>query len=393
MLNFFLNFFQLKGLDLPDADDPIFVNYDSEFDISQRLDTLASYSEIYQRRIEEGIPKADLEDKREVRRIMVKKKYFGYVKSPNLLTWMEKQMIIKLNKEDPTTWDYDMLSEHFPATPNGIKNIIKRHKIRKPYEISTHDEKVKENWKLLKEGNLPNSNEIVEHMNKFGQKTLPMKKELEQSVLEEYHASRQPIKPDLSGEFGSILVQHKKRIGDYKENAPNEVVLPNILNSDLDFLDSLNEPDPYGGTSKINAEDNTKFTRKNITVDKFRKLFYNEMKLKAKKNEPYAKEYFKWLKTETSLLEQANAQKPDLIGDTETLETVEEQKVIKKYAESKVVKLEKFNNNITEIVEKIDIPKHLYKENATYQVGNCFYDSKGDFIHRIPMNDFPEQYI
>ena len=52
----------MKNLEIPDPNDPIFANHDSDFDISQRLDTLSSYSEIYQRRMEKGIPREKLID-------------------------------------------------------------------------------------------------------------------------------------------------------------------------------------------------------------------------------------------------------------------------------------------------------------------------------------------
>ena len=67
---FFL--FQLKGLDLPDAEDKAFINYDSNLDIGQRLDTISSISDIAQRKLEVGIDKKELIDKDEVRRAIGK---------------------------------------------------------------------------------------------------------------------------------------------------------------------------------------------------------------------------------------------------------------------------------------------------------------------------------
>ena len=398
-------------MEIPDPDDPIFENHDSNFDISQRLDTLSSYSEVYQRRMEKGIPRKKLIDKDAVRRAMVRKKYMknemDCVEMPNLLTWMEKQMIIKLHKEDPVTWSYDQLSEHFPAPPIRIRNIIKRdykgH--RKPDDITKHDQEAQNNWKLLNEGKLENGKETLEHLQKMGhQKSIPMKVELEQSILKEYHEIRQQRnKPKLTGEFGTLLVQHKKRLGIYQEEQESEenidantIVMSNLLDSDADFIQSLNEPNPYGGSTTINAESYSRINNKKLDIDQFREKFFQEMKRKAKRNEPGAKQYFKWLKTEQSLFEQAEPSKIDvnsnsIVSSDDKLYL--DDKVIEKYAEpgshqKNLVKLDKYRklkeNFSNDIVWKIEIPKHQYKEDATYQVGNSFYDSNGNFSYRIP---------
>ena len=71
-------------MEIPDPDDPIFENHDSNFDISQRLDTLSSYSEIYQRRMEKGIPREKLIDKDAVRRV-ANENYLGAADVDNII--------------------------------------------------------------------------------------------------------------------------------------------------------------------------------------------------------------------------------------------------------------------------------------------------------------------
>ena len=65
----------------------------------------------------------------------VAKKYMGKKKPPNLLTWMEKQIIIKLHKEDPISWNSEGLSECFPITPHGVEKLVKKHRKRLPWQI------------------------------------------------------------------------------------------------------------------------------------------------------------------------------------------------------------------------------------------------------------------
>merc|ERR1712062_859084 len=125
------------------------------------------------------------------------------------------------------------------------------------------------------------------------------RQELEQKILEDYSASLQPIRPQLTGPFGSILLNHKKLLGKLKDpnNEENVVEIKNLLNDDDDFHQTLNTPNPKLGTARINAESNSKLDSKLVTVHKFRKLFYYEMQKKAKTSD-HAKKYFKWLKTE-----------------------------------------------------------------------------------------------
>lgn len=376
--------------DLPDADDETFQTPDIGADLGYRLDTVTSASPIFQRRMEKGLPKKEVLDKDEVRRIIVKKKYFPDPREPNLLTWIEKQLVRKLHKEDPLTWTSDELSECFPVTPRGVKHILKStNQFTTPESIVKHDEKVKQNWKLLSSGKLENSRPIEEHFKKIGYKIFNEEKrlsntevkELEQSILKEFSDSLVTPKPNLTGEFGMILVNHRKRLGQMKasdEADKNVVQAENLLNSDEDFYHSLNPASPYGGTSLLNAVSNSRYDKNLLTVDEFRKRLWNEMKFKAK-SDPIAKEYFQWLRTEKNLLKKAEAPiAVDEISELNKLPNTE--RFIEKYAP----KVEKpIPRKQDHIQLKIDVPKHVEK-NEVYQVNDCFYDSNGELIYRIP---------
>ena len=376
--------------DLPDADDETFQTPDIGADLGYRLDTVTSASPIFQRRMEKGLPKKEVLDKDEVRRIIVKKKYFPDPREPNLLTWIEKQLVRKLHKEDPLTWTSDELSECFPVTPRGVKHILKStNTFTTPESIVKHDEKVKQNWKLLSSGKLENSRPIEEHFKKIGYKIFNEEKrlsntevkELEQSILKEFSDSLVTPKPNLTGEFGMILVNHRKRLGQMKasdEADKNVVQAENLLNSDEDFYHSLNPASPYGGTSLLNAVSNSRYDKNLLTVDEFRKRLWNEMKFKAK-SDPIAKEYFQWLRTEKNLLKKAEAPiAVDEISELNKLPNTE--RFIEKYAP----KVEKpIPRKQDHIQLKIDVPKHVEK-NEVYQVNDCFYDSNGELIYRIP---------
>ena len=42
---------------------------------------------------------------------------------PNLLTWMEKELIKYLHKQDSSEWTVTRLSESFPATEDVIRKV------------------------------------------------------------------------------------------------------------------------------------------------------------------------------------------------------------------------------------------------------------------------------
>ena len=308
---------------------------------------------------------------------------------------MEKEIMRKLHNEDPATWSHEQLSECFPVTPKSVKRIVKSKAKIKPQEIVKYNDKVRENWKLLSKNKLENSEPILEHLTNVGHKIFTdgidkfissaQRQELEQKILEDYSASLQPIKPQLTGPFGNILMDHKKKLGKLKDPNDNSniVEIQNLLNENDDFLQTLGGPNPKLGTTVINAESNTKLDSKNVTVHKFRKEFYNEMKKKAKTSD-HAKKYFKWLKTEKNFIETNEKQPPAKLIENVEKEIepeVKDERKVQKYKDNIVLKSK---SKSTELKRNIIIPKDLYKDNAVYQIDDCFYDSNGEFMHRIP---------
>ena len=260
---------QLANFELPDPEDPVFQNYDSELQLSEKLETVGSQSDIFQRKFEENLPRDRYIDKKMVKMSIIEKKYFPKPREPNLVTWLEKQTMKKLFKEDPVTWTYERLAECFPVTPKGAKRIVKNQTRFKPKDIGKHDELASKNWKMLSKGNLDNSEVILKHFEEIGFDVLDGKKlenylsraqiqEMEQSILQDYEASLQPQKPILTGEFGMMLMHHRKRAGQnlpkkatkdvqLSEREEKTVYVENLLNAEDDFKSSLGLPSPYLG--------------------------------------------------------------------------------------------------------------------------------------------------
>ena len=188
---------QLKNTDLPDPDDPAFQVFDHDIDITEKLESIVSTSKIDQRKFTQNLPKSAYIDKDEVRRAMVKKLYMPDPPEPQLLTWMEKELMKKLHYEDPLTWTHEQLSECFPVTPKSVKKILKNKEVKmKPEQIIRHNEIVRENWKLLSKNKLEKSGPIIEHLNSVGHKIFSdgidkfipgtQRQELEQKILQDY---------------------------------------------------------------------------------------------------------------------------------------------------------------------------------------------------------------
>ena len=113
------------------------------------------------------------------------------------------------------------------------------------------------------------------------------------------------------------------------------------------------------------------------------------MKKKAK-NDENAKTYFKWLKMENEKFDQAEQKTVPLIDTSEIEESLKDERKIKKFKDSKdnddqdkVISLKSKAQN-DEPKMKLEIPLDIYKKGATYQLNDCFYDSNGEFLYRIP---------
>ncbi|RMZ94524.1 neugrin -like protein, partial [Brachionus plicatilis] len=70
----------------------------------------------------------------------------------NLLTWDAKEQIKHLHLSDPETWTPERISESFPITLISCKKLLKSKWAPKTLdELERHDEKVIQNWKMLKQ--------------------------------------------------------------------------------------------------------------------------------------------------------------------------------------------------------------------------------------------------
>lgn len=112
---------QLKSLNI-DQDDPTFKT-EHLSDLFQDFDgTLEGMQERSERFREQH--KVDIKEKKIIeKRRIIQKKVYPKPPNPNLLTWIEKEMIRYLHRMDPEEWSYERLSESFPATTSVIHKV------------------------------------------------------------------------------------------------------------------------------------------------------------------------------------------------------------------------------------------------------------------------------
>ena len=162
---------QLQTLGL-DVDDPALNKQDflNEQSLESRLEESKAFRKQW---------KADEAEQKELaKRKIIRKKMFPKPANPNLLTWIEKETIRILHKQDPVEWSHERLAESFPATPGVIHKVLRGKTITNPEMIAQYNEEVKGNWKLLAKGQLDLDEGYQRHLASSSGTDLPLTQRL-----------------------------------------------------------------------------------------------------------------------------------------------------------------------------------------------------------------------
>lgn len=144
-----------------------------------------------------------------MKRRIVRGKYFKEVE-PNFLTYVEKDQIRKLHREDPDEWTPERLSESFPALPHTIRKILKAKWEPKSVErILAYDNKVVKNWKQFKTGQLPVDPILEEHLMKFKDRKIVLSDR--ETLAEKYVLPKIELPKPKSLFFRSIITDVGKK--------------------------------------------------------------------------------------------------------------------------------------------------------------------------------------
>lgn len=277
--------------------------------------------------------------------MMVGQKYFKE-KGINFLTWNEKEQIRILNQQNPHEWTAEKLSESFPADPLSISKIIRnKWQPRDEARIWKHDESVRKSWQKFKSGELQVEPILSEHLRKFAHRDFnSISKPTENRKLGTV------IRKPRHKEFSSIITSCKK----YSEQKPpvGEEV-PRLEHATAFSFPKHRPNDPEKDSYLLKTE--TTKTLKNMPLEEYQKY------------------------------------SPDIVLPTKTTEqhpaAPSTMKAVKKLQDVSVTTLSSNETKALkslEIQEVIKIPKSVYKKDATYKVGDCFYDDDGEFLYRVP---------
>ncbi|CAH1391105.1 unnamed protein product [Nezara viridula] len=285
----------------------------------------------------------------------IERKFFKKEVYPSLLTWSEKEQIRYLYNLDPTIWSPEKLSESFPATPEIIKKLIKSQwKPMTSQRILHHDTAVKENWKAVETGRLKLPDFLHTHIKSF----ISRKKTLDLPVPDK---SIQTYNPSpASSEFLDI-------VKNFKDNSS----LSSPQNKNECFVDNNFTPSHKGETYVLN--------QKNTVLLKHKYYTLHQLKKELSNNIPNGGGIeFKQTSTDNFVESQPKIDSELL---RKPLNVLPPAKNMKSIAETTVI-----SKHIDKVPLKIIIPKDKMVKSKThvYKVNDCYYDSNGDFIYKVP---------
>lgn len=358
-----------------------------------------------------------LKDK--AKKIMIKKSIFPTPKSPNLLTWIEKETIKYLHKLDPVEWSIDRLSDSFPATPGIIYKVLRGPNMSRRRMIK-YDLEVKQNWKLLTEGNLEIDPKLEQFLANSNRKELGLSSgqvnQMEEDILLSYENSFQILpKPMVPGQFGSIIVNYKRKLA-AATNPPADQIAeaPDLIEMERLFGDNSipgspirNEVSAWGETALL-ASDIDLARERYMDIEQFRRKYQKpreEPREIEESDNPYRKKYLKWLDDERSRSLEQTTVIPK-ISDGEVIETrdtpwfdkkvdntedaIAVQRGISQHTGEEEVFVFDENSGYKKPLltpdnpDTIEIPKGLRKKHCMYRVDDCYYDQSGEFVYRVP---------
>lgn len=272
---------------------------------------------------------------------IVGNKYFKD-KSPNFLTYSEKEQIKMLHEQNADEWTLEKLSESFPADPLAISKIIKsKWHPRDDNRIQKHDESVKLNWQKYKNGELEVEPVLSEHLQKFANRNFKAASAIKVSRRPKYE-----LPMPKSNEFSSIITSCKK----YSEQEPEAKKLQSRGNKIPE-----KRPNPENDSYIIDSP--TQQTSKMMTLKAFQDISPDVMS------------------SEKSLMNDSNK------DGSQNL------RVFKQKDNDNVTTLSQEDASVfrsLEIKEQIRIPRRLWKKDRLFRVGDCFYDDDGEFLYRVP---------
>lgn len=292
----------------------------------------------------------------------IKRKYFKDSKPPNMVTYIEKQQMKYLHREDPELWSIDKLAESFPASAEIVKKILKSKFTAYTVEqVLEHDKRVRKNWDLFQKGRLHVDEELTAHYAKFVGR---LKFETNRKEIEKFL----PTIPNFNelipnNEFGSIISSSKKN-----------KLLQEKKQKQIEFDDTghiIYVSNKYSG--KVIAETDGTSTGAHLTLDEFRK----KAELRPLSQCTELDKIIKSQNPKTQLPQPENESSNENIY--ENVQYTSSTGVVNRHINESF-----FDKKMSRYPMRINIPRHLQKHGKIYRMRDCFYDDQGNFLYRVP---------
>lgn len=323
--------------------------------------------------------------KEQLKYYVIKSRYFKSKQQPNFLTWAEKEQIRFLNKDDPDAWTPERLSESFPAVKDVIIKVLKANWTPSSMKrIEKHDENVRNNWKLYKNGEMKGLDaELQNHLKKFTNRQFDSSKNAYMQTKNDQIQFQFPV--PKSKEFTQIITSCKKmtqKISSEKSQISMEKKQPLLIDDKLDKA-LIKVPKEYRkeeitfdelikATGTLNTAKNDEMLLNVSTPNEEASLDSNIMP--------------------SNSVELTSSRVEDIANIKETTENKvidltsvdKNSNQIQKYASKKSGLTTSKKEILPKIQHRIQIPKRLHKKYAVYKLYDCFYDDKGIFMYRVP---------
>lgn len=285
-------------------------------------------------------------------RMLIGRKYFK-TKSPNFLTFAEKEQIRKFHEDDPDRYTIDELSKAFPADPQTISIIVRgRWQPRDTIKLQKHDEAVKRNWEAFKEGKLTIDPLLAEHLKKFAFRDFNSL-----AKPQPYRRLGVQVPKPRGNEFLSIITSCKKYADESEENkivTSGRPLRVRKIESEETRIPEMRPIDDEDDTYVLQGK--KEYGKKMMTLEELQKIAPQFSLQKDEEKEVTFEEHvpkFKEIKL-PSERKSALSEFKDEVGIT---------------------------NDVRPFIK---IPKEVWKRGQLYKHKDCFYSDDGEFLYRVP---------
>lgn len=302
---------------------------------------------------------------------VVRDKYFKQ-KSPNFLTWAEKEQIRYLYEKDTEEWTPERLSDCFPVDAIRVRKLLKaKWSPLDEKRVKRHDEKAKENWERFKNGELDTDldYQLKKHLTKF------IDREIDLSATPKFEVKKKYIEmiKTRNNEFRNIITNCKKpqiSIGsaEFSETSKkaNDQDMKQIEMSEERFSQ---------------MQDHTKiFNSKNVKMKK--EMTYSDLKKLIDSDNKNQPQEIELQSTDIEIKSPENPAGTGIVLKSHSQQNIDDSLYIpNKYQPNRS---STDLDYAPQIKEYIKIPMKLYKKGGTYKLGDCFYDDDGELLYRVP---------